>query len=176
MKVGMDGIAAIEARVSEIRAQLAQLNPAPPVQAPARDFAAVLGAAMQPASGAAGGPRTTAAAGTVESWIQAAIEATGVPPSWAPGLRTIAEHESVFNPKAFNGNDRTANGGSQTVMGLMQMLPSTFAAHAQPGHKDILNPVDNLIAAIGYIRGRYGDPSNTPGLKSLAAGGRYRGY
>jgi soluble lytic murein transglycosylase-like protein len=172
----MDGIAAIEARVSEIRAKLAQLDPAPPVQPPVRDFAAVLGAAMQSAPGAPGGPRTTAAAGTVDSWIQAAIEATGVPQSWAAGLRTIAQHESGFNPKAFNGNDRTAKGGSQTVIGLMQMLPSTFAAHAQPGHKDIFNPVDNLIAAIGYIRSRYGDPSNTPGLKSLAGGGRYRGY
>ena len=171
----MDGIAAIEARVSEIRSRLAQLNPAPPVQPPVRDFAAVLGAAMQPASASASAPRAVAA-GTVDSWIEAAIDATGVPKSWAAGLRTMAQHESGFNPKAFNGNDRTANGGSQTVMGLMQMLPSTFAAHAQLGHKDIMNPVDNLIAAIGYIRSRYGDPSNTPGLKSLAGGGRYRGY
>ena len=172
----MDGIAAIEARVSEIRAQLAQLNPAPPAQSGTTDFASVLSAAMPPTRGAAGVDGTTGTAGTVDSWIQAAIDATGIPQSWASGLRTIAERESGLDPKAFNGNDRTATGGSQTVAGLMQMLPSTFAAHAQPGRNDIFNPVDNLIAAIGYIRGRYGDPSNTPGLKSLAAGGRYRGY
>ena len=175
-KSEMDGIAAIEARVSEIRARLAQLNPAPPAQPPVRDFAAVLSAAMQPTRGAAGLAGSTGAADGIDSWIQQAIDATGVPQSWAAGLRTIAEHESGLNPRAFNGNDHTASGASQTVVGLMQMLPSTFAAHALPGHNDISNPVDNLIAAIGYIRGRYGDPSNTPGLKSLAAGGRYRGY
>jgi SLT domain-containing protein len=58
----------------------------------------------------------------------------------------------------------------------MQMLPSTFAAHAQPGHGNILDPVDNLTAAIDYIRRRYGDPSSTPGLRALARGDRYVGY
>ena len=58
----------------------------------------------------------------------------------------------------------------------MQMLPSTFAAHAQPGHADILDPVDNLSAAIDYIKDRYGDPSNTPGLRALARGDHYVGY
>src|ERR671929_468137 len=124
----MEGIAAIEARVAEIRAQLAQLNPAPPARAATRDFASVLSAALQPTRGAAGLKEggTASASGTVDSWIQAAIDATGVPQSWAPGLRIIAEHESGFNARAFNGNDHTAGGGSQTVAGLMQMLPSTF--------------------------------------------------
>ena len=77
----MDGIAAIEARVSEIRARLAQLNPAPPAQPPVRDFAAVLSAAMQPTRGASatsalGESRGTA--GGVDGWIQEAIDATGV--------------------------------------------------------------------------------------------------
>jgi hypothetical protein len=172
----MDGIAAIEARVSEIQARLAQLNPAQSAQHPVRDFSTVLNAAMQSTRGTAGVSAGTAATDTVDSWVQAAIDATGVPQSWAADLHTIAQHESGLDPKAFNGNDHTANGGSQTVAGLMQMLPSTFAAHALPGRSDIFNPVDNLISAIGYIRGRYGDPSNTPGLKSLADGGRYRGY
>ncbi|MNC96115.1 hypothetical protein D3C83_134030 [compost metagenome] len=57
----------------------------------------------------------------------------------------------------------------------MQMLPSTFAAHAPRGG-DILDPVDNLTAAIGYIKGRYGDPAATPGLRALARGEHYRGY
>jgi SLT domain-containing protein len=58
----------------------------------------------------------------------------------------------------------------------MQMLPSTFAAHAVPGHGDIFDPVDNLMAAIGYIRSRYRDPWSTPGLRALARGERYVGY
>ncbi|HET9772615.1 MAG TPA: transglycosylase SLT domain-containing protein, partial [Acidimicrobiia bacterium] len=71
-----------------------------------------------------------------------------------------------------------ASGGdpARAPLGLMQMLPSTFAAHAVPGHGNILDPVDNLMAAIGYIRSRYGDPSSTPGLRALARGERYVGY
>jgi SLT domain-containing protein len=91
-------------------------------------------------------------------------------------LKTIAQHESAFNPAATNGNDPVGNGRYQRVVGLMQMLPSTFAAHAAPGHSDIYNPVDNLVAAIRYIQRRYGDPTNTPGLRSMARGGSYRGY
>lgn len=153
----MDGIAAIEARVAEICARFA---PAPPPAPPATGdaFAAHLRQAMAPA----GAP----ASGNVDSWIAEAIDRTGVPGSWAPALKTIAQHESSLNPSAVNP------GGP---LGLMQMLPSTFAAHARPG-ADILNPVDNLTAAIDYIRDRYGDPSATPGVRALARGEHYRGY
>lgn len=40
----------------------------------------------------------------------------------------------------------------------MQTLPSTFKANAAPGLTDIYNPVHNLVAAINYIKGRYGHP------------------
>ena len=91
-------------------------------------------------------------------------------------METIAQHESGLNPNATNGNDPVGNGRYQTVIGLMQMLPSTFQANAAPGHTDIYNPVDNLISAIRYIKRRYGEPANTPGLRSMARGGSYRGY
>jgi len=148
----MDGIAATLARVAEICARFA---PAPPPAAPAPggDFAAHLRQAMGPAN--------------VDAWIDEAISRTGVPDSWAPGLKTIAQHESSLNPSATNANG---------PLGLMQMLPSTFAAHAQPGQGDILDPVDNLTAAIDYIKDRYGDPASTPGLRALARGEHYRGY
>jgi SLT domain-containing protein len=42
--------------------------------------------------------------------------------------------------------------------GLMQTLPSTFREYALPGHTNIYNPVDNMIAAIRYILARYGNP------------------
>ena len=164
----MDGITAVGARVAEIRLRMASMvapgaAPAAPVPAvPPSDFSAVLASAL-------------ASTGAVDRWIEAALARTGAPASWAAGLRTIAEHESGFDPSAYNGNDRTRDGRRQSVVGLMQMLPSTFEAHAAPG-EDIHDPVDNLSAAIRYIRDRYGDPSNTPGLRSLAAGGRYRGY
>jgi len=160
---GMDGIAAIEARVAEICQRFAP----PPALAPA----------TAPATGASFDAHLRRAMGTgnVDSWISEAIARTAAPASWAPALRTMAEHESSLNPAAAN---LAASGGDPATapLGLMQMLPSTFAAHAQPGHADIFNPVDNLTAAIGYIRRRYGDPSSTPGLRALARGEHYVGY
>jgi soluble lytic murein transglycosylase-like protein len=175
----MDGIAAVEARVAEIGQRFAP-PPAAPVSPAGTDFAAALrtamglapaGAAATGAPGAAG----TAAGGTADQWIAEAIARTGAPPSWAPALKTIAEHESSLNPAAANVAASAGNLAA-TPLGLMQMLPSTFAAHAQPGRTNILDPVDNLSAAIDYIKDRYGDPANTPGLRALAAGGRYVGY
>jgi soluble lytic murein transglycosylase-like protein len=161
----MDGIAATLARVAEICARFA---PAPPPAAPATgDFAAHLRQAM--------GTRPAGAAGNVDRWIEEAITRTGVPASWAPALKTIAQHESSLNPSAAN-LDASGGNPAKAPMGLMQMLPSTFAAHAQPGRGDILDPVDNLTAAIDYIRDRYGDPASTPGLRALARGEHYRGY
>ena len=173
----MDGIAAIEARVAEICGRFA---PPPAPAAVAGDgFAAHLRSALA-ASGVPGGSLPAGwagpgagASGDVDSWIAQAIARTGAPASWAPALRTIAEHESSLNPSAANLTGANPGG---TPMGLMQMLPSTFAAHAQPGHFNILDPVDNLAAAIDYIRGRYGTPDATPGLRALARGDHYVGY
>lgn len=113
--------------------------------------------------------------GSIDNWTAEAIRVTGVPDSWAPALRTIAEKESSLDPAAVNLG---AVGGNRAKAptGLMQTIPSTFAAHAAPGHGDILDPVDNMVAAIRYIRSRYGDPSATPGLRALARGERYVGY
>ena len=174
----MDGIAAINARVAEISQRIAQLTGGPPVDG--GRFAAALSIAVDRQSAVRGGgappmPPSDSSA-QVDSWIQQAIAATGVPSSWAPGLKMIAQHESGLNPNATNGHDPIGNGRYQTVVGLMQMLPSTFQANAAPGHTDIYNPVDNLISAIRYIKRRYGEPANTPGSRSMARGGPYRGY
>jgi SLT domain-containing protein len=122
-----------------------------------------------------GYPAGPSTGGSADQWIAEAIARTGAPGSWAAGLRTIAQHESSLDPSAANLD---ASGGNlaKTPLGLMQMLPSTFAAHAQPGGGDILDPVDNVAAAIDYIRDRYGDPSSTPGLRALARGEHYVGY
>jgi soluble lytic murein transglycosylase-like protein len=168
----MDGIAAIEARVAEICARFGAVATPPAAPAAGDAFAAHLRQAM---TGRPAGAGVSPAAGNVDAWIGEAIERTGVPDSWAPALKTIAQHESSLNPSAAN---LKASGGNlaKTPLGLMQMLPSTFAAHAQAGHGDILDPVDNLTAAIDYIRDRYGNPASTPGLRALARGEHYLGY
>jgi len=177
----MDGIAAVEARVAEILGRFGVAPPAAPASpgAAGNDFAAALRTAMglgptgtAPGTAPAG---TAPAGGDADGWIAAALARTGAPASWAPALKAIAEHESSLDPSAAN---LAASGGNPaaTPLGLMQMLPSTFAAHAQPGHTNILDPVDNLSAAIDYIKDRYGDPADTPGLRALARGAGYVGY
>jgi len=113
--------------------------------------------------------------GNVQSWIEAAMTLTSVLGSWAGPLGTIAMHESGGNPNAVNLNDINAQQGHPS-QGLFQMIPGTFAAHALPGHTNILNPIDNAASAIGYIKGSYGDVFNVPGIESLAAGKPYIGY
>ncbi|MBO3766176.1 phage tail tape measure protein [Bacillus subtilis] len=111
----------------------------------------------------------------VQKWVAEAVGIAGVPFSWVPSLITIAMKESGGNPNAINLTDSNARAGHPS-QGLMQTIPSTFSSNAFPGHNNILNPVDNILAAINYIKGRYGDISNHPGLKSMARGGPYVGY
>ncbi|QII51710.1 transglycosylase SLT domain-containing protein, partial [Bacillus paralicheniformis] len=111
----------------------------------------------------------------VNQWVTEAVGIAGVPLSWIPGLVTIAMKESGGNPNAINLWDSNAKAGHPS-QGLMQTIPSTFNANKFPGHNNILNPIDNTLAAINYIKRRYGDISNHPGLKSMARGGGYVGY
>jgi tape measure domain-containing protein len=103
--------------------------------------------------------------GNLSSWIMQAIAATGVPRSWygGPGkigLYTMAMRESGGNPRAINNWDSNAKKG-QASRGVMQTIPSTFAAYRLPSlPNDIYNPVANIAAAIRYIQYRYGSPFN----------------
>ncbi|SFA76082.1 hypothetical protein SAMN05216266_101271 [Amycolatopsis marina] len=58
----------------------------------------------------------------------------------------------------------------------LQCIDPTFQAHKLPGHDDIYNPVDNIIAGIRYTFDRYGGFEGHPGLKSMAGGGGYQGF
>ncbi|MFG3435854.1 transglycosylase SLT domain-containing protein [Nonomuraea sp. NPDC047897] len=88
---------------------------------------------------------------------------------------TVIFHESGGNPSAINRWDINAQNGVPS-QGLMQTIPPTFNAHSLPGHKQILEPVDNIIAGVLYTYSRYGDLGRHPGIASIERGGGYRPY
>lgn len=71
-------------------------------------------------------------------------------------LRQIAT-ESSGNEKAVQGNIGDINNiTGDLAKGLMQTISSTFNANKFPGHGDIFNGYDNLLAALNYAKNRYG--------------------
>jgi uncharacterized protein YukE len=124
----------------------------------------------------AGGPPP----GNVQEWIKQAIEilrqnGVNVSEADAQAIWQIIQHESGGNPKAINLWDSNAAAGHPSK-GLMQCIDSTFNAHKLPGHDDIWNPVDNIIAGVRYSISRYGSLSNVPGIRAIHGGGSYVGY
>lgn len=90
-------------------------------------------------------------------------------------LATIIRHESSGNPSAINDWDTNAAAGTPS-MGLMQTIEPTFERWHLPGHDQILDPVDNIIAGVRYAVARYGSVSEVPGVVGLREGTGYRGY
>jgi WXG100 family type VII secretion target len=86
------------------------------------------------------------------------------------GTWTAREDDRIF----LTGNSNAAAG--HPSKGLMQCIDSTFNAHKLPGHDNIYNPVDNIIAGVRYTFDRYGGFAGHPGLKAMAHGGGYQGY
>ncbi|KOX35052.1 lytic transglycosylase [Saccharothrix sp. NRRL B-16348] len=131
--------------------------------------------------GPSGGPPSSGPPpGNVEEWIREAIrilQANGIPVTEdnIDEIWTIIEKESGGNPHALNDWDSNAAKGTPSK-GLMQCIDPTFQAHKLPGHDDIWNPVDNIIAGVRYTFSRYGGFDGHPGLKSMAGGGGYQGY
>jgi len=126
------------------------------------------------------GPAQYANQAQVESWIDQAfqaLEASGVPASELDkaGVLLIIEHESSGNPNAINNWDSNAQAGDPS-RGLMQVIGTTFDEYKLPGHDDIYNPVDNIVAGVRYALSRYGSIQNVPGVKSVDNGGSYVGY
>lgn len=94
--------------------------------------------------------------GGVDQWIAQAYRILGVPLT-AQALaneRYLIQHESGGNPRAINNWDINAKRGTPS-MGLAQTIMPTFKAYMLPGHGDIWNPVDNLIASLRYRKSRY---------------------
>jgi len=116
----------------------------------------------------------------VDAWILQAIQilvASGTPASQLnpQHIWHIIEHESSGNPSAVNNWDYNAAAGTPSI-GLMQTIQPTFNAYALPGHGEITNPVDNIIAGTRYALARYGSLDNVPGIVALGKGQPYVGY
>lgn len=93
---------------------------------------------------------------TLDKWIAEASKFTNIPSTWVPGIKTIIERESGGNPNAINRSDINAQRGDPS-RGLMQTIMSTFNAYHGAGtSSNIFDPVANIVAAVNYIRARYG--------------------
>lgn len=104
-----------------------------------------------PSSGDTGG-------GSQSNWrptVMKALAMSGLPTSaayvnaWLKQIQT----ESGGRPTVIGGDDGLADG---KAMGLVQVKPGTFRANMLPGHGNILNALDNLIAGMRYAKTRYG--------------------
>lgn len=92
-----------------------------------------------------------------KSYVAKALKANGIDATSyriSKILSTI-QRESGGNPRAINLWDSNAKAGIPSK-GLMQTIGPTFNAYKLKGHNDIYNGFDNLLAAINYIKHRYG--------------------
>lgn len=115
-------------------------------------------------------------AGDVSKWLSMTLMITGTPMDWLPGLLKLASYESGDPGTLGSGDPTLVNSvgvGGEYATGLLQMLPSTFSENMLGGFNNIMNPIDNAIAAIRYIKNRYGSVYNTP---LFTSGGAYQGY
>lgn len=122
----------------------------------------------------AGGGQGSPSGSGVQRWksqVKGALQANGLSTSddmVNKVLRQIAT-ESGGNEKAIQGNIGDINNKTgDLAKGLMQTISTTFKANAFPGHGDIFNGYDNLLAALHYAKKAYGS--------NLSALGNGHGY
>lgn len=106
----------------------------------------------------------------VERWkpdVKKALDELGLSTSGSMVGRVLRQinTESGGNPKAMGGTDGLADGHAE---GLMQVKPGTFSAYHLPGHDNIWNGYDNMLAGLNYAKHRYGS-----GLSFLGNGHGY---
>lgn len=115
-----------------------------------------LGPLLNPAGGGEDHPQGTGVARWRETVVKA-LQANGIEPNDFRVSKILAtiQRESNGDPNAQNNWDSNALAGHPSI-GLMQTIGPTFNAYKHPGHNNIRNGYDNLLAAINYIKHRYG--------------------
>ena len=115
-----------------------------------------LGPLLSPAGGGEDHPQGTGVARWRDTVVRA-LEANGIEPNNFRVSKILAtiQKESGGDPNAQNNWDINARMGDPSI-GLMQTISRTFNAYKHPGHNNIRNGYDNLLAAINYIKHRYG--------------------
>ncbi|HGF7425972.1 TPA: phage tail tape measure protein [Enterococcus faecium] len=109
----------------------------------------------------AGGGSSPAGSGA-ERWRSQVIEAAkmvGFPTDKGHIDRIISQiqTESGGNEKAVQGGYTDINTiTGDLAKGLMQTISATFNAYKMPGHGNIFNGYDNILAGLRYIMARYG--------------------
>jgi len=106
--------------------------------------------------GLGGGDSGPAGSGQVTKWMTTALKKKGLfsEANLASGVRR-AMQESGGDPRAVNNWDVNALRGDPSK-GLMQTIGATFRQYMEPGHSDIFNAIDNILASINYTMARYG--------------------
>ncbi len=94
--------------------------------------------------------------GSAKDWMTKALKMKNLfsDANLASGVRRLMQ-ESGGNPKAINNWDINARNGNPSK-GVMQVIQTTFDAFKEPGHNDIWNPIDNILASINYTLKTYG--------------------
>lgn len=114
-----------------------------------------------------GGAISGGGAGRWAGLVAQVLAELGQPASLVPGVIRRIQFESGGNPTAINLTDSNAKAGHPS-QGLMQTIPSTFAAYAGPYvGAGITDPHANIYAGLNYALHRYGsiaaiDPINRP--------------